>query len=1094
MTTPDLTPGVLVDGLDAGGPVTLDRVDRVAGTATLHWRDRLGVARSRLLFPDDLERLQVVVADDVPSLDAEPALFRRAFAAHRLREAHLHAPLLAVASAAVEPLPHQLQAVYEQMLTRRPLRFLLADDPGAGKTIMAGLYVKELLARRLVHRCIIVAPGSLVEQWQEELQVKFGLRFSLFDRSLAAGAPDGNPFLAAPLLIARVDQLARDKALLEQLSASSWDLAVVDEAHKLTARYWGQKVLRSKRFQLGAALAAASTNFLLMTATPHSGKEQDFQLFLSLLDPDRFTGRGSGEQSAADLMRRLVKEQLRHLDGRPLFPERRASTVRYELTPLERELYERVSEYVRHEMDKVAGDDSRRTVGFALLVLQRRLASSPEAVLRSLTRRRDRLRAEADKVRDADARLSVLLQLSLGQVVEDEDDALDRERAEAEDEASAGATASRTLQDLETEILLLEDLVALAERVRAAGVDRKWEQLARLLTAGRMFGPDGRRRKIIVFTEHRDTLTYLQGKVEHLLGDPGAVSVIHGAVSRPQRRAVQDAFTTDPMVSVLLATDAAGEGVNLHVAHLMVNYDLPWNPNRLEQRFGRIHRIGQSEVCHLWNLVASDTREGDVFTTLLDKLAAQREALGDQVFDVLGEVLTGSDLNELLTSAIRYGDRSAVRARLNQVVDQKVGTDLAEAVALRRQHLSDLTNEDLRQARRAMALAAAGTLQPDAVRSFVLDALPLTRSEVALGGDGRYVVSRVSGELRQADRAVDRRYDLVTFDPARIASPGGAPAELLGPGHPLVDSLADLMAQATGEVLKRGLLLADPSTSASSLLVLLRLSVREGEGGDVVSERLVALAAADHEVREVAAQAFALLPGAAPTAAPAREVRRARLEAAVLQASSVLAPAHLGEARDQAQRQREAGMEEVRQRLAAEHQRVSDQLAALLRRPVADAHARAALEASLEDLRLRAQAREVRASSEEVLVAADPEVVAVAWVQGTGRADVDARHARALAVVRAALETEGTVEQALPYSGYDLLLTPEQGSPSFVTTRTEGDDETLSPLEDQVRRNVGGAYRLAVVGHEEDSFGWREPATPAPDASSTTLSRTRTCP
>ena len=1074
ITIDDLAAGAVVDGLDDGGAVTLDRVERLAGTATLHWRDRFGVVRSRLLFEDELHRLQVrPQGEDVPSLDADLTLFRRAFAAHRMRDAHLHAPLLAVASAAVEPLPHQLQAVYEQMLPRRPLRFLLADDPGAGKTIMAGLYVRELLARRLVSRCIVVAPGSLVEQWQEELHVKFGLRFAMFDRSLRDGAADGNPFRAAPLVIARVDQLARDKTLLGQLADSTWDLAVVDEAHKLTARYWGQKVVRSKRYELGVALAAASKNFLLMTATPHSGKPQDFQLFLSLLDPDRFTGRVAGEQSTADVMRRLVKEQLRHLDGRPLFPERRASTVHYELTPVERRLYERVSEYVRHEMDKVAGDESRRTVGFALLVLQRRLASSPEAVLRSLCRRRDRLQAEAERIRDADGRLTKLLQLSLGQVVEDQDDVSDLERADAEDEASSGASASRSLADLETEVLLLHDLVLLAERVRDAGVDRKWEQLARLLTAEQMFAPDGRRRKIIVFTEHRDTLTYLQGKVEELLGDPAAVVVIHGAVSRPHRRAAQDAFTTDPMVSVLLATDAAGEGVNLQVAHLMVNYDLPWNPNRLEQRFGRIHRIGQSEVCHLWNLVASDTREGDVFTTLLDKLAAQREALGDQVFDVLGEVLSGSDLNELLTRAIRYGDQPEVRARLDRVVDAKLGTDLTEAVALRRQHLSDLTDEDLRNARRAMALAAAGTLQPHVVEAFVREALPLTRTEIAEAGGGRYVVPRVSGELRQprdgVGRQVDRRYDLVTFDPAAIGSAGHDPAELLGPGHPLVDALADLMAEASGDVLRRGVVLRDERAHTSSLLVLLRLVLQSSEGSN---ERLLAVSVGeDGAVREVAAQALALLPASADPRRPPPDVLRRLLQTAAEHAAGPVAQGHLQQVQEAAQAQRRAGLDEARSRLAAELARVTAQRDALLRRGDVDSGAVAALEQAVEDLRARAAAREASALLEDDLVAAPPEVVALAWVHGAATAAAVAERAAGVERVAAELGERGTVERALPLAGYDLLLVPAEGEPLFVRVAVSDGDTALTPVEATVQRKVGSSYVVAVAGDEAGSRG-----------------------
>ena len=244
-------------------------------------------------------------------------------------------PMLAVHTSDLEPLPHQIQAVYGELIQRTPLRFLLADDPGAGKTIMAGLYIKELMLRGDLERCLIVAPGGLVEQWQDELREKFGLTFELLTRQLADAEPDGNVFTRHNLLIARMDQLSRSDEFKEQLERADWDLVVVDEAHRMSAHYFGNELKKTKRYQLGELLGRPRRHFLLMTATPHAGREEDFQLFLALLDTDRFEGRYRDAVHTVNtdgLMRRMVKEDLKTFEGKPLFPERRAYTVAYELS------------------------------------------------------------------------------------------------------------------------------------------------------------------------------------------------------------------------------------------------------------------------------------------------------------------------------------------------------------------------------------------------------------------------------------------------------------------------------------------------------------------------------------------------------------------------------------------------------------------------------------------------------------------------------------------------------------------------------------------------------------------------------------------
>ncbi|HUM78320.1 MAG TPA: helicase-related protein, partial [Methanoculleus sp.] len=533
------------------------------------------------------------------AFDAPGEEFKLAAEAYRIDLAYLFDPMMAVHTSNVEPLPHQITAVYESMLPRQPLRFVLADDPGAGKTIMAGLLIRELLMRADAERVLIVAPGSLVEQWQDEMYEKFGLAFTTFSRDLAEQSSGGNPFDDHPLLIARLDQLARNEDLQEGLKRSRWDLVVVDEAHKMSATYYGSKVNRTQRFRLGELLGEHTRHLLLMTATPHNGKEEDFQLFLSLLDSDRFYGRfrdGAHKVEYRDLMRRMVKEDLLKFDGRPLFPERIAESVNYTLSDAEAALYQQVTQYVRGEMNKadlIQNNQRRGTVGFALTGLQRRLASSPEAIFQSLKRRRERLARRVEEVKiDARGRevSGTLLDLP-GDAWDADEEMAAGEYEEYEETIVDQATASQTIHELEAEIRILEGLEEQARRVVGSGQDRKWEELSRLLQdTPQMHEESGRQRKLIIFTEYKDTLRYLAARIRGLLGADEAVVTIDGSDRREERRKKQEMFRSDPAVRVLVATDAAGEGVNLQNAHLMVNYDLPWNPNRLEQRFGRIHR------------------------------------------------------------------------------------------------------------------------------------------------------------------------------------------------------------------------------------------------------------------------------------------------------------------------------------------------------------------------------------------------------------------------------------------------------------------------------------------------------------------------
>lgn len=840
----DLTSGAAVKGILPDRVVTVVQVkwhgDHII---ELVYEDSGGQLGKELVYRDREHRLAIVTNGRPWSFDGDGALFRLVSEANRIRLGYLFDPLLAVHTSLVDPLPHQITAVYGEMLTRQPLRFLLADDPGAGKTIMAGLLIKELLLRGDLRRCLVVCPGSLVEQWQDELNQKFHLPFEILTNDKLEAAHTGNWFLEHDLVICRLDKLSRDEDVQAKLQQTDWDLIVCDEAHKMSATYFGGEVKYTKRYHLGKLLSELTRHFLLMTATPHNGKEEDFQLFMALIDADRFEGRFRGGvpvTDSSDLMRRLVKERLVKFDGTPLFPERIAYTVTYTLSNDEARLYKAVTEYVREEFnraDAMANAGSKGTVGFALTTLQRRLASSPEAMYQSLRRRRERLERrlrEEQLLKRGDAQidgLSGLPRLS-DEDWEDLEEAPDAEIEAAEEQVVDQASAARTIAELGAEIDTLKGLEALAEQVRRSGRDRKWEELATLLqTRAEMFDAHGHRRKLVIFTEHRDTLNYLYDRITTLLGRSEAVVTIHGGVRREDRKKAQEAFIHDPDVQILIATDAAGEGINLQRAHLMVNYDLPWNPNRLEQRFGRIHRIGQTEVCHLWNLVAKETREGDVYSRLLEKLEQERKALGGRVFDVLGNVtFDNRSLRDLLLEAIRYGDQPEVRERLTQVVDRALDRDKLQTLLEERSLVPDfLSPVTVREIREQMERADARRLQPHHIASFFLEAFKRLGGTVREREPNRYEITHVPAKIRNRDRQIGtrepvlRRYERITFEKKLIQVTGKPMAAFVCPGHPLLDATIDLILEQHRDLLKRGAVLVDPHDSSDEPRILFSL-------------------------------------------------------------------------------------------------------------------------------------------------------------------------------------------------------------------------------------------------------------------------------
>ncbi|MEE9182496.1 MAG: helicase-related protein, partial [candidate division NC10 bacterium] len=685
-----------------------------------------------------------------------------------------------------------------------------------------------------------------VEQWQDEMRDRFHLDFEPVTRQRLEEVPDA--LKRYPLILCRLDQLSRNEDMQAKLQDErlDWDMVIVDEAHKMSAHFFGGEIKETKRYKLGKLLGRLGRQFLLLTATPHNGKEEDFQLFMALLDADRFEGRfrdGVHAVDPSDLMRRLVKEQLLKFDGTPLFPERRAYTINYKLSDLEAQLYREVTEYVREGMNRAErlaqeGEGRRgNLVGWALTILQRRLASSPQAIAESLRRRRERLerRLNEERLLRRGAEQAVDTTPELERLAPEEPEDLDDAPAEevevAEEEIVDQASAARTIAELEAEITTLKGLETLAQRVRRSGTDRKWEELSNLLqNDAEMFDTAGNRRKLIVFTEHRDTLNYLTDKIHSLLGRPEAVVIIHGGMGREARRKAQHLFIQDKDVQILVATDAAGEGINLQRAHLMVNYDLPWNPNRIEQRFGRIHRIGQTEVCHLWNMVAAETREGEVYNRLLEKIKEEREALGGQVFDVLGKLFQEHSLRDLLIEAIRYGDQPEVRARLFQAVENAAARERIQELLEERALVRDaLDASQVRKIREDMERAEARRLQPHFIRTFFLEGFRRLGGTIREREPKRYEITHVPASIRSRDRQIGRgdvvlnRYERICFEKDQINVPGKPLAELVCPGHPLLDATIDLILERHRHVLRQGAVLIDPNDPGEDLRALFYL-------------------------------------------------------------------------------------------------------------------------------------------------------------------------------------------------------------------------------------------------------------------------------
>ena len=782
---------------------------------------------SNILTPEDLEQVRVATGATRDFCGEGEALFL-AIESHRIRYAYQFDPLFAVNVSQVDSLPHQIEAVYHYMLRSPRIRFLLADDPGAGKTIMTGLLLKELEYRGVIERILIVVPGHLKDQWLREMKERFGESFTVVDRAVINATWGRNVWQEQTQVITSMD-FAKQDDVMATLGEVRWDIVVVDEAHKMAAYRYGKKMSRTGRYRLGELVSRTSEFLLFLTATPHRGDPENFRLFLDLLEPGLFANTELLRESVRDrdnpLFLRRLKEDLRDFEGRLLFPPRHVVTKTYRLNDDEKRLYNAVTEYVEKSYNKALAT-KKRNVAFALLILQRRMASSVRAVRRSLERRRKRL--------EELLRLGNWL-AEFGWIDEEElEDSPEAERLRKEEELVERLTAAETREELQVEIDTLGDLIGLARDAERHEIETKLNELRTLMGDERIRETG---EKLLIFTESRDTLNYLAERLRQW-GYP--VVTLHGGLNLDARIRAEHEFAG--RAQVMVSTEAGGEGINLQFCALMVNYDLPWNPNRLEQRMGRIHRYGQQKEVYIYNLVAIDTREGQVLAALFRKLQLIGEALGsDRVFDVIQDVLPGGSLRDLIVDAIsNRRTLEEIVAQIEAVPDEEALSRAREASleALATRHID--FERVLGQDRRARE----NRLVPEYIERFFERGCSFVGVPMERRRDGLWRVPSVPYEVRNVSQAfrhrfgeVFRQYNKLSFDKETARR---REAEFVAPAHPLLEALIERLLPACAEDASRGAMFIDPDGKLNGWLWFVEGEIRDGSA-QVAGKRLFAI-------------------------------------------------------------------------------------------------------------------------------------------------------------------------------------------------------------------------------------------------------------
>ena len=815
----ELNAGVIIKGSKWPEPVEVNKIEsfgndvRLIGAMT-----RSGRHIDDILSNDELQDIQLrTVSCDFSS---EPWKVFLGLETIRYRFASEYDPWLAMSTSKVDPLPHQIEAVYGTVLRMPRIRFLLAHDPGAGKTIMAGLIIKEMKLRNLVKRILIVTPGHLKDQWRRELKDKFEETFDVANRSVANTLYGQNIWNHKNQLITSID-FAKREDIHSSLEASQFDLIVIDEAHKMAA-YKYDKISKTDRYKLGETLSKNTEHFLFLTATPHKGDVENFRLFLDLLQPGFFATSEMLEESIEKnenmLFLRRMKEDMKNFDGTPLFLPRHVSTTPYDLSRPEREMYYKVTEYAKNQFNKALTSERRRNIGFAMTVLQRRLASSSHALKKSLERRKNRLKEMLENFEEFKKSKPKIFDF-------DEADEMDEEERWKQERLWETLSIAENREELEKEIHTLEKLATEAKNVIDQNTEIKLEKLKETMTKLR---EAARSEKILIFTEFKDTLEYLEKRIKSW---GYTVSVIHGRMTLEERIFAEKIFKTE--THVMIATEAAGEGINLQFCHLMINYDIPWNPNRLEQRMGRIHRYGQKFEVYVYNLLARDTIEGRIFKKLFEKLEEIKKEMGrDNVYDIIGEIYNDENLAMLISDAA-VGARSEeeIFATLDIKVDDefiaKIKDELGDTLATKHIDFTQI-NEQRQKARE-------NKLIPEYTAEFFKKAFTKAGGRIRERNDGLYAVDTIPYAIKKITEndnfiksfgTITKSYPKITF--AKEVSSQDQDAEFLAFEHPLFEAVLEWIDKNFSSDLHIGAEFIDQSGHLDGFIVFYEGRIEDG--------------------------------------------------------------------------------------------------------------------------------------------------------------------------------------------------------------------------------------------------------------------------
>ena len=818
--------GQIVKNLNPSEPVIINKIQPLGTRVSISY---VGVnsnrSNTKVITKEEYESLEILTKEGSFTFQGDPVRFALFAEAERINSAYQFDPLFAVNCSIVDPLPHQVEAVYKFLLPLPKIRFLLADDTGAGKTIMTGLLIKELMMRGLIERILIITPGGLTKQWQEdEMAVKFNIPFTLVNRSLFSSDP--NIFHTASKIITSIDFISREE-ILNVASNSHWDLIVFDECHKLSAYEYGRKQYLSLRYKAAQTLSQQCEHLLLLTATPHRGRTDTFKKLLQLLDEDIFATEEIATTRINELEHnginkffiRRLKEDMKDWKGKPLYKERFTRTAAYELTIEEKKLYDAVTNYLTKKKEE-ASETKNIHVSLALTVMQRRLASSIFAIKNTLERRWKALQGIVDEVNKNPNLWNQRHKLEGFDVddIEDYEELEDDERDALENILSDPKkfklfTTAKSLQEIQDEAKEVKRLFEMADSLyKRYSEEQKFIELQKLLKSE---GVLDKAEKLIIFTEHKDTLYYLE---ERLTKSGGyKVATIHGGKTVDERRQSQWDFAK-PDTQILIATDAAGEGINLQFCRLLINWDIPWNPNRLEQRMGRIHRYGQKQDVLVFNMVASNTKEGQVLERLLRKLDIIRQGIGDdRVYDVIQDVLENVRMDDIMNSVFN-GKVTALNELFAQD-DEQLKLKFSEKIKEQREKLAHST-VDFKDARILKDNSDEKRLQPIYIRLFFEKAFKSLKGTFTEVRNAIYRIDKMPEAITMALRAdynilADNvRQILFSFDKQIFLDYQNTgdlgKVHYINPGNPVFDSLVKVVRHEFREDMLKGTILISP--------------------------------------------------------------------------------------------------------------------------------------------------------------------------------------------------------------------------------------------------------------------------------------------